>query len=103
VVVVEVLVGAVVVVSAVGAGAVDGAAFEGVGAGSDAVVGSSGVSAAGSIATAWLHADARRQAPITRVIRGKRTMDNLQMVDRRRDVFRGCSPTTHSAGRGSKP
>jgi hypothetical protein len=102
VVVVEVLAGAVVGAAATGGTVVVGPVLDAVVAGSDAADGVSGASA-GSIAIAWLHADARRQPLINKVIRVERTMDNLQIVDRRRHVFRGCSPTTHSARRGSKP
>jgi tetrahydrodipicolinate N-succinyltransferase len=103
VVVVEELAGAVVGAAVTGVTVVDGPVLDGVVVGSDTVVGSSGASAAGSIAMAWLHADASRQPPISKVIRVERTTDNLQIVDRSRHVFRGCSPTTHSVRRGSKP
>ncbi len=103
VVVVDVVVVEVVGASVAGVIGVAGLVLVGVADVPDADDGSSGALAAGSTATAWLHAAASKQAPISNVIRGERTTDNLQMADRGIHVFRRCSPTTHSVRLASKP
>jgi hypothetical protein len=99
-----------VVLVELGAGGVVGTrVLDGGGTDSADVAGAPDASAPGSIAAAWLHAEATRQPPISSVSRdgfGRRvvdTTDNLQIETRSRHLFRSCSSTSRSVEGGPKP
>jgi hypothetical protein len=110
---VVVVVGVLVVLVELGAGGVVGTrvldGVDGVDGDSADVAGASDAPVPGSIAAAWLHAEATRQPPISSVSRAGRrrrvvdTTDNLQIEARSRHLFRSCSSTTRSVDGGPKP
>jgi hypothetical protein len=50
----------------------------------------------GSTASTWLQAATNKQVPISNAVPDVRTTSNLQSADACEDLFRSCSPTTHS-------